>query len=63
MKVGDLVNNVLHDYYGVGIVTGLQRERYKNKVFSVFWINRSPVLSTATGTHWDYDLKVISESR
>jgi len=61
VKVGDLVKNVLHNQYGIGVITMRQRSGLcRNKIFRVFWIKPSPVHPSHWGEHWDYDLEVIN---
>ena len=65
MKVGDLVKDNHPSWSGaerIGViierVPHYRRVRYGNKLFKVLWGN-----GTIGKNVWDYDLKVVNESR
>ena len=62
MKVGDFVKDVhpfgkLPAKTGV-VITQVKSSRATNKVFMVLWFD-----GTVGNNVWDYDLKVVNESR
>ena len=61
MKVGDLVKDNHPSWRGaerIGVIVGRTKSALHNKSFKVLWRD-----STIGKNIWDYDLKVINESR
>jgi hypothetical protein len=62
VRVGDLVRHVMKHSNGIGLIAGVKPTRAhrlsQNITYRVYWQSLNIV-----GWAWDYDLKVISESR
>ena len=61
MKVGDLVKDNHPSWAGaerIGVIVGRTKSALHNKSFKVLWRD-----STIGKNIWDYDLKVVNESR
>ena len=61
MKIGDLVNHIMKDGYGIGVIVGIRTDAdavVRNTVYDVMWQSIGTI-----GWAWDYDLEVISEDR
>ena len=59
MKVGDLVeDNRPFNPERIGIIVGREKSALHNKSFKVLWRD-----GTIGNNVWDYDLRVVNESR